>query len=566
MAAIEYKVLAHILHDGLESALRAGLKAEQFKDPEAQSIYKFIERHYHDNRHRGELPLVEDIQDRWPSFDPDCIPPGEMGGMRTLIHSMQTSSCEADAWTEVRFFQESLESGENSKIIVDTMIDRLGRISGRYSEGGAQSFGISEIARHAEVAYRGALDGTAYGVPWPWMPLTLDTLGKKPEEFYVLYGRMKSMKTWILLKCAVDDFSLYNQRVMIWSKEMSQSGLKLRIASIIGEMDYQLLKLGRLPTAVRKRGFSKLIEVENLIVKGSREDEVRSTKGHDLIVLCGKDAPKTVEGLKSLVADMKPDVLYVDSFYHLDTPMFTKGMQLWNKITILAEQLKELSLIAKIPVIATAQANRKGEEVLGANMTEIAGSDAIGREADLVIRVIMKRGRNLDEEEYEGADQIDNESTVLGDPAPKRGRVPSKLVNRLDDRLEGVELEPPPQRKVSAVPSKIEIPDRNFAEIAMVCPGSREGVLDAFVITAIPGYRFDVKEESFTQEEVLDWLKTDLEGEVADAESKSKRGKGPRRSRGEFGNEPAIVGSVSQTYSANITALEEDDEAGEEEA
>jgi len=552
MAAIEYKVLAHILKDGMTSAVRAGLKPDQFKDPEAKAIYKYIERHYYALNTRGDVPLLEDIQDRWPSFDPSCLTPGEIGSIKTLIDSMQKSSCESDAWTEVRYFQEALESGGDSKVVINTMLTRLGRISGRYSEGGSRAFGISEIARHAEDAYQGALDGTAYGVPWPWEPLTLDTLGKKAEEFYVLYGRMKSMKTWLMLKCAVDDFMLYNQRVMIWSKEMSQSGLKLRIASIIGEVDYQLLKAGRLPTAVRERGFARLRELEDIIVGGAMDDGIQSTKGHDLIVLCGKDAPGTVEDLRNSVAEMKPEVLYVDSFYHLNTGMFTKGMQLWNKITILAEQLKELALTASIPVIATAQANRKGEEVLGANMTEIAGSDAIGREADLIIRVIMKRGKQLYEEEYEGAEEIDNESTFI-----KPVQIPI-VPAKLQARFSGTPL---PKKKVSAVPSKVEAPERNFAEIAMVCPGSREGVLDAFVITAIPGYCFDVKEDNFSQEEVLDWLKTDLEGEAKDAAREEKRKR--RKGKGEFGNEPAIKGSIKKSY--NISGGEDEEEAEAEE-
>ena len=311
-------------------------------------------------------------------------------------------------------------------------------------------------------------------------------------------------------------------------------------------MDYQLLKHGRLPTAVRERGFERLQEVESRIVGFDAKDE-SSHGNQDLIVLCGKDAPGSVEELRAMVEDLKPDVLYVDSFYHLNTRQFNKGMQLWNKITILAENLKELALTSEIPVIATAQANRKGEEVLGANMTEIAGADAIGREADLVIRVIMKRGKNLDEEEYEGADEIDNETTFQ-EPAPEADKV-SIVPSKIKSKLAGV-----PLRKVNAVPSKVLLPGRNYAEVAMVCPGSREGVLDAFVITAIPGYRWDVKEENFSQEEVLEWLKKDLEGEVRDAEAADKK-KG--RTRSEFAGEPAIKGATAKSYARIISSEDE---------
>jgi len=83
--------------------------------------------------------------------------------------------------------------------------------------------------------------------------LTEDTLGKRPGDLIIFYARMKMMKTWVMLCCAIHDFMVNRCRVLIWSKEMSKDKMALRIASLIAKVDYQLFKKGKLPPVVYEK-------------------------------------------------------------------------------------------------------------------------------------------------------------------------------------------------------------------------------------------------------------------------------------------------------------------------
>jgi replicative DNA helicase len=536
MAAIEYKVLAEILRTkDLTTSIRAGLTPEQFKDPEARAIFKYIQEHFYSSHTRGELPMVEQIRDRWPAFEPSVLRDAEQGNIRTLISMMRGSSMESDIYSELQYLNELQSSGEEARSLVDLAVTRFKNLQNRYSTAGSSAFGVTDLVRYTENAYQGAIDGTTYGVPWPWKCLTDDTLGKKPQEFYVFYGRMKSMKTWVMLKCAADDFAEHGQRVMIWSREMSKKSLMLRLASIFGGVDYQLLKNGRLPKAVRERAFEKLRDMEQAERACQLAAEEGRTyvniNGRDLKVFCGPDAPKSLEELRSRVESEKPEVLYVDSFYHLTTAQAGANTQRWSRVTILAEGLKALALDLDIPVIATAQANREGEKTHGSTMSDIADADAIAREADLVIRVIMKKGHALAEEDYEGDVEYDGAGTqVVEKPiiqTPKKFLImPPKMHIR---------------RALPKIPDKVAAQERRYAELALVAPGNREGVLDGWLLKVIPGYKFDVIATNIPQNDIEAWVKKDLEEEATEVGAEPGSTKNPNRRGGLKNAEIAVT-------------------------
>ena len=47
------------------------------------------------------------------------------------------------------------------------------------------------------------------------------------------------------------------------------------------------------------------------------------------------------------------------------------------------------------------------------------------------------------------------------------------------------------------------------SELALVLPGNREGVLDAFTINAVPGYNFEFISSDYSLEEIENWVKQD---------------------------------------------------------
>jgi hypothetical protein len=124
-------------------------------------------------------------------------------------------------------------------------------------------------------------------------------------------------------------------------------------------------------------------------------------------------------------------------------------------------------------------------------LTDVADSDVIAREADLIIRILKRRGKPLHEDEYE----VEMDRLKASGPPkakirikmrPDQFKAPRKALIPADD--------PPP---------------RVGAEIALILGGNREGVLDAFTIHAIPGYNFSLMSANYSTEEIKKWVNED---------------------------------------------------------
>jgi replicative DNA helicase len=493
MAALEYRVLTELLREQtLTKALKSGLKPEHFQDAEARHIFRYLQTHWFNVATYKTLPSVNAIKRRWPAFEPTGRDPDEQTDTGSMINELKAVSFGSDARMLVNLFQELVEDGEPEDAFA-AMKAALDDISYRYHKGG--HLGVVGIAEQAMRHYEDAMSGSLHGIPWPWDPLTSDTMGKRPGNFVVFYGRMKSMKTWALLHCAVTDYQKFRQRVLFWSKEMHENDLAPRIGSLLAKVDYQLFKKGRLPQRLKERAFEMLQDLVHSANKSEQVLREEASRGlPELVVLSGPDAPETVGDLRGAIETYQPEVLYLDSFYHLRSDRSGKNAARWSRITDLAEDIKKLALETNIPIIATHQANRAGEKLPGGNV-DLADSDAIAREADLVIRIVKSKGKELHEEDYE----VEMERQEKR----KRNRIRISKPGKLN-----IPGKARPKREAEGEMRQIEDAQnpRLGAELALVFTANREGVLEAIKINATPGYNFSVIETNFSTEQVKAWV------------------------------------------------------------
>lgn len=462
MATYEMRVINEIVRTRtMEEARKAGFHAGLVKDPEALGIYNYLEQVYNNRASMRQVPLPEEIQRKFPYFRQISDQEGQ-NNIGVLVQALKMRSMETDLMRVRDLFNELLEDKSEEEAL-SLLIAQLPHLITKYKR--SSGFGITEILAGMKKSYEGVRSGLALGIPWPWECLTEDTLGKNKGDFIVFYGRMKSAKTWLLLKSAVDDYVKYHQRVIIWSREMDARKMQLRIASIMAGVDYQLLKKGKLPGAVYRRAVRTLEAMALADLEAKSDVHLRSKRGYaDLIVLAGPDAPRNIAELQAAVKMYQPDILYLDSFYHLESDRARGNSQMWAKIQYLSEDIKGIALDEDIPIVAVAQANRSGEKGKGEDLTEVAGGDAIAREADLMIRVIKKQSFELPQPKNRLKMPL-----KWGDK-----RIPKKCLNGDcdDDKNEDVPL--------------------TGMELVLVLPGNREGVLEAFTLEAVPGYKFEV--------------------------------------------------------------------------
>lgn len=477
MAALEYRVLTAILkEESFRPALTAGLQEDHFKDPEAKQIFSYLRDHWFSKDAANTVPSVSSIKYRWPAFEMTAYSAEDKSHVLALMKEQKMRSFESDVRSMANYFNELVEV--NPEEAVKVMKASIAEVSYRLNSGA--QIGMKDIANLAKTHYRGAQNGAIYGIPWPWECLTNDTLGKRPGNFIVFYGRMKSMKTWLLLFSAIEDYLVHNKRVLIWSREMDSEQLSLRCASILAKVDYQLFKKGALPKRLEDRAFKVLEELAAL-----QMDTGKGTRS--LKLLAGAEAPTSLDELAGVIAEFEPDVVYLDSFYHLRSSR-SKSTQRWERIACLTEDVKALAINNKIPIVATHQANREGEKSLGGNLAEVADSDVIAREADLIARIIRRRGKDLHEDGYE----VQEKEVSVSKKVPfKIGKAANK---------------PVPDKAIQKVDNKVP---RVGAELAIILGGNREGVLEAFTIHAIPGYNFKVINTQFSSDEIQQWVESD---------------------------------------------------------
>lgn len=515
MAALEDRVLTKMLQSGtMAEAIRLELTEDHFLSPEPRMIYRYMQQHWFNPATAGSLPTIGRIRRRWPSFTPTAVNDEDDGELRALVAELKMRAYDADARGMVDYFQELVE--EDPVDAVRVMRAALTELESKMSsDGTGRGMGLNDILSLAEEHYEGALTGAIYGVPWPWKCLTEDTLGKRAGDFVVFYGRMKSMKTWILLYCACVDFLVNNRRVLVWSREMSKLKLGLRMAALLAQVDYQLFKKGLLPPRVHQRAF----EVLRSLVRGSAREDVRrgAARGtRDLLLLAGNEAPRNLEGLKQKVHEFEPDVLYLDSFYHMDTARSMAMNVRWQRVACVAEDVKAYAEDDQVPIVAVHQANRLGEKTYGNTLADLADADVIAREADLIIRVLKSPGyKELYEDEYERELERFVRDAQRRARGPRNSRMPTIKLGKGDKNHINKKL-------MERLVEQLDVP-RVGGELALVLGGNREGVLEAFTIKAVPAYNFEIITDRPDMKAIREWMKEDEKGADDDPPKKQKK-------------------------------------------
>ena len=505
MGAIEARVLTKLLNGGPEAFLdtqRAGLKEHHFKDPEKREIFKYIVQFWNTPATSKTLPTIPRLRKKWPTFLPTADSPDESETLQGLVSHLKLAAFESDMRGMSEFLNELIDEDPSNALA--SLKNAIYEIESRLEGRSDRCLGLRGIAELAKAQYEGAKSGASYGIPWPWKCLTDDTLGKRKGDFVVLYGRMKTMKTWLMLYCAAYDFMVNKRRVLVWSREMSEEKLGLRMATLLAEVDYQLFKAGVLPPRIEKRVFDTL---EKLGQRKSKEDmRGEAAKGiRDIVLLAGRTAPRTLEDLRNWVKEFEPDIIYLDSFYHIDSARSASMTQRWQRVAALAEDVKAFAEDEGIPIVAVHQANRMGEKTYGNTLADVADADVIGREADLIIRVVIDpQNIQLHEDDYEVEYQrlIQEQRKAVPPRIVPRG-APTINLGKSDPRLLNKEMMEKLGEKLGGEQGRIG------ANLALVMGGNREGTLPAFTLRVVPSYCFDVLSSSPSMKDIRSWVDID---------------------------------------------------------
>lgn len=432
-AGLEYQVISKIIENqDLHSVQKLKITEEFFFSPECKSIYGYIDGCYHAPQTFGSVPSWELCKQIYP------------GLQYSPSNDTLSMLCE-----QLRLAKMRIElSG-----IVDN-IQQLADVNPRQAMGALRT-AAAELASKHEMAndlllsnayevllkdYNAVSEGHGLtGLPWPWLELNNATQGIHKGEFIVVYGRPKNMKTWLCLYIITLMNMYANARILVFSLEMHPKVMTRRIAAIRAVVNYKSLIQGTLQPHDKDRFFGTL---QDLGVQAEAAKAAGHPYGHpELLVMAGQGGG--ISFLRAKIREFQPDLVLVDGMYLMKDDRQQKRSADWKAVAHISQDLKGTATEFDIPVIATAQANRKADKNMkNANLDEIAYSDAIGQDTDFSIRVQKRIDKDTKEPEivlaFPGSREVEmDELLIHGIPAVNFGLKSTVVVHTKDEDDDG---------------------------------------------------------------------------------------------------------------------------------
>lgn len=232
------------------------------------------------------------------------------------------------------------------------------------------------------------------GIPWPWDVLNDDTQGMHKGELIIIYGRPKSMKTWMALYVACWAY-MANMRVLVYSMEMHEVQILRRCAAIIAKVEYDKLKNGKLDPATMQRVFDILYQLRD-------EEQAKGAGGHYPAILAvhPRSESSGVSTVQAKIKEFSPDLVIVDGLYLMRDDRVKARTIDWKSIAHISQDLKRTAGIMNVPVIGVTQANRgASKDPAQADLAELAYADALSQDCDLCMRVSKQKDTSTGENE-----------------------------------------------------------------------------------------------------------------------------------------------------------------------
>lgn len=384
-ANIEMALLTQVIRQqDFHNLEKAQINESFFSNPQAIEIFRHLRDTYHSPQTSGLIPSEVMVRHQYPTWFPfdsqDPVPilaaqlrkehmkMELLGGAQTIMELADRDPMSAMAKLKEEATRISALAEVGSDLSMSAAYDLL---LNNY-ETVQNSHGIT-------------------GIPYPWDPLNEETQGMKPGDYIILYGRPKSMKTWVSLYIATRAYRWHQRRVLFYTREMSPALVAQRVAALICGVDYHNFKTGKLQPAKKQEVFETLRDLrdEEAMAMSSTMRlpyfTIISDRGSG-----SNGAGGGVTWLGSKIKDLDPDLVVVDGMYLMKDDNTNRRDADWKVITNISRGIRGLAQEYEIPIIGVTQANRSADKGKGDDLTELAYSDAIGQDADAVFRTVLR--------------------------------------------------------------------------------------------------------------------------------------------------------------------------------
>lgn len=268
---------------------------------------------------------------------------------------------------------DDLESGDVATAVKDITTVTMGISSKQISGNTMNALEdttdlLAEVTAKQARAEAGGMSGISTGFD------TLDTVtgGLQPGWLVIVGARLGQGKTWALLRFSWEAVKSGAKALFI-TLEQSKPQVTMRLHSYasneLWHEGYSSLDLMKGSKSIDLEEYRDFLESLPELVPG------------EFIVADSRRGRMSTQGVAALIEANSPSVVYIDYL----TLLQMEGEGDYRSIGKLSADLKQLAETYRIPIVVAAQVNRMGVGKEPPKAENMAGSDAIGQDADLLV-------------------------------------------------------------------------------------------------------------------------------------------------------------------------------------
>jgi replicative DNA helicase len=381
MANWEIQLVTKVLDTGeLKTAIKERITSDTLHTQDARAIWAYIHEAY---KTKGKVPTREMVRDIFPRIH---LPEKVTDELVLLCDHVRKGhlSTELKRW--------SVEVSEMAESDPEAAAAHLSQANSRVSQHALIGEDIhladssEEVKREYLLTKRLKSSGKSLGIDYPWAPFNKESMGMRPGEFILLYGRPKNMKTFILCYMAAHAYFIQHRRVLFLTMEMSPKQIIGRVLCCGAKVDYGEYKQGELNEEKEQQIFGMMASLHEH-EKSSVTTHGRRREATFVVASNSSTEGGGISSLQALIEQYEPDLVCVDGIYLLKDDRTNQRSRDWKNVANITSDLKQTAQRYKIPLIGTSQANRLADDKKkGGDLRDVSFSDAGGQDADLIVR------------------------------------------------------------------------------------------------------------------------------------------------------------------------------------
>lgn len=335
-----------------------GINEDCFTEDITKGVWNFVKTHVEQYRN---LPDLRTVKEQIPQFEPGDSPERIEYYQSKVINQKQKIIIAGFARTIAEL------------VTTDETVKAIETIRNTY-EILVKNTQISEFGKFRDMldrieSYQGRIGSgeSPMGVPTGITPLDQHFLGFRPGDYGVLSGRPGEGKTTLALFMAFSAF---------------MAGYKVSYITLEMPREQLFEKLDALATGISINKIKKLALTPAEVQHYKEKAEEIHSHTSDILVH-DRTGSCTIVTIEAIINQDEPDIIFIDPLYLMQKP---KGMKDWEGIKQNSNDLKQLAMRYKKPIIITSQINREGKGALNMgdapSIENLSYSDAIGQDAD----------------------------------------------------------------------------------------------------------------------------------------------------------------------------------------